>query len=156
MASTEDHCLIDLLWRNRRGELDMPVVMVIANHPDSPTCCAETSIWWCWHATPPIGGPKERGVKLVGATAHYVTANLDEGPTIEQHVVRVDHRHSLDDLTRLSADVERAVLSQCEDRIIRYGNQTIVSGPGPSRWANASTALRQADGACLSAAESYV
>jgi formyltetrahydrofolate hydrolase len=70
MASTEDHCLVDLLWRNRRGELDMPVVMmVIANHPDSPTCCAETSIWWCWHATPPIGGPKERGVKLVGATA---------------------------------------------------------------------------------------
>jgi formyltetrahydrofolate deformylase len=53
-----------------------------------------------------------------------VTVNLDEGPTIEQHVVRVDHRHSVDDLTRLSAGVERAVLSHCEDRIIRYGNQT--------------------------------
>jgi formyltetrahydrofolate deformylase len=67
---------------------------------------------------PPFGGPKERGLKLVGATVHYVTANLDEGPIIEQDVVRVDHRHSVDDLTRLGADVERAVLSHCEDRII--------------------------------------
>ena len=79
----------------------------------------------------PYRRAKERGVKLVGATAHYVTENLDEGPIIEQDVVRVDHRHSVDDLTRLGADVERAVLSRavlwhCEDRIIRYGNQTIV------------------------------
>jgi formyltetrahydrofolate deformylase len=73
----------------------------------------------------------DRGVKLVGATAHYVTPDLDEGPIIEQDVVRVDHRHGVDDLVRLGADVERAVLSRavlwhCEDRIIRYGNQTIV------------------------------
>ena len=79
MASKEDHCLLDLLWRNRRGELDMSVVMVISNHPDladqvrpfsvpflhvpatrrfgrkqsvaSSICCAATSIWWCWPAT---------------------------------------------------------------------------------------------------------
>ena len=58
----------------------------------------------------PYRRAKERGVKLVGATAHYVTETLDEGPIIEQDVVRVDHRHSVDDLIRLGADVERAVL----------------------------------------------
>jgi formyltetrahydrofolate deformylase len=79
----------------------------------------------------PYRRARERGVKLVGATAHYVTEKLDDGPIIEQDVVRVDHRHGVSDLTRLGADVERAVLSRavlwhCEDRIIRYGNQTIV------------------------------
>ena len=58
----------------------------------------------------PYRRAKERGVKLVGATAHYVTEDLDEGPIIEQDVVRVDHRHSVEDLTRLGADVERVVL----------------------------------------------
>jgi methionyl-tRNA formyltransferase len=63
-------------------------------------------------------------VKLVGATAHYVTEDLDEGPIIEQDVVRVDHRHGVDDLTRLGAEVERAVLSRavlwhCDDSSIR-------------------------------------
>jgi formyltetrahydrofolate deformylase len=67
----------------------------------------------------------------VGATAHYVTEKLDDGPIIEQDVVRVDHRHGVSDLIRLGADVERAVLSRavlwhCEDRVIPYGNQTIV------------------------------
>ena len=79
----------------------------------------------------PYRRARERGVKLVGATAHYVTEDLDEGPIIEQDVVRVDHRHEVDDLIRLGADVERAVLSRavswhCEDRIIRNGNQTVV------------------------------
>jgi folate-dependent phosphoribosylglycinamide formyltransferase PurN len=74
----------------------------------------------------PYRRAKERGVKLGGATAHYVTENLDEGSIIERDVVRVDHRHSVDDLTRVVADVERAVLSRamswhCENRIIRYG-----------------------------------
>jgi formyltetrahydrofolate deformylase len=74
---------------------------------------------------------QERGVKLVGATAHYVTEHLDEGPIIELDVVRIDHRHGIEDLTPVGADVERAVLSRavlsdCQDRIIRYGNQTIV------------------------------
>jgi formyltetrahydrofolate deformylase len=79
----------------------------------------------------PYRRAKERGVKLVGATAHYVTEELDDGPIIEQDVVRVDHRHSVTDLMRLGADVERLVLSRavlwhCEDRIIRFGNQTVV------------------------------
>jgi len=79
----------------------------------------------------PYRRAKELSVKLVGATAHYVTENLDERPIIEQDVVRVDHRHSVDDPTRLGSDVERALLSRavlwhCEDHIIRHGNQTIV------------------------------
>jgi formyltetrahydrofolate deformylase len=189
MASTEDHCVLDLLWRSRRGELDMSVVMVIANHPDladqvrpfgvpfihvpaskdireqaeerqlellrgnvdlvvlarymqvlSPHFLAQVgcpminihhSFLPAFIGAAPYRRAKERGVKLVGATAHYVTEDLDEGPIIEQDVVRVDHRHSVEDLVRLGADVERAVLSRavqwhCEDRVIRYGNQTVV------------------------------
>ena len=189
MASTEDHCLLDLLWRNQRGELDMSVVMVIANHPDladqvrpfgvpflhvpatkdirdeaeqrqldllrgnvdlvvlarymqiltgrfltevgCPLINIHHSFLPAFIGAAPYRRAKERGVKLVGATAHYVTEDLDEGPIIEQDVVRVDHRHSVEDLVRLGADVERAVLSRavlwhCEDRVIRYGNQTIV------------------------------
>ncbi len=189
MASKEDHCLLDLLWRNRRGELDMSVAMVIANHDDladqvrafgipffhiparkdirdeaerrqlelmrgnvdlvvlarymqvltprfleevdCPLINIHHSFLPAFIGAAPYRRAKERGVKLVGATAHYVTDDLDEGPIIEQDVVRVDHRHSIDDLTRLGADVERVVLSRavswhCQDRIIRYGNQTIV------------------------------
>lgn len=189
LASTEDHCLLDLLWRNQRGELDMSVVMVIANHPDladqvrpfgvpfihvpatrdireqaeqrqldllrgnvdlvvlarymqiltgrfltevgCPSINIHHSFLPAFIGAAPYRRAKERGVKLVGATAHYVTEDLDEGPIIEQDVVRVDHRHGVDDLVRLGADVERAVLSRavlwhCEDRVIRYGNQTVV------------------------------
>ena len=189
MASKEDHCLLDLLWRNRRGELDMSVAMVIANHPDlaeqvrpfgvpfihipatkdireqaeqrqlellrgnvdlvvlarymqivtphflsevgCPVMNIHHSFLPAFIGASPYRRARERGVKLIGATAHYVTEDLDEGPIIEQDVVRVDHRHDVDDLIRLGADVERAVLSRavswhCEDRIIRDGNQTVV------------------------------
>lgn len=73
----------------------------------------------------------ERGVKLVGATSHYVTEVLDEGPIIEQDIVRVDHRDSLADLIRKGGDAERAVLTRAvrwhiENRIIAYGNKTVV------------------------------
>ena len=189
MASREDHCLLDLLWRNRRGELNMSVVMVISNHPDlaeqvrafgvpflhvpttrdiraeaeqrqldllrgnadlvvlarymqiltsqflaevgCPLINIHHSFLPAFIGAAPYRRAKERGVKLVGATAHYVTEDLDDGPIIEQDVVRVDHRHTVEDLARLGADVERLVLSRavlwhCEDRIIRYGNQTVV------------------------------
>jgi formyltetrahydrofolate deformylase len=189
MASREDHCLLDLLWRNRRGELDMSVVMVISNHPDladqvrafgvpylyvpatrdnraeaeqrllellrgnvdlvvlarymqiltpefldalgCPLINIHHSFLPAFIGAAPYRRAKERGVKLVGATAHYVTGDLDEGPIIEQDVVRVDHRHTVEDLARLGSDVERVVLSRavlwhCEDRVIRFGNQTIV------------------------------
>ncbi|KQP70695.1 formyltetrahydrofolate deformylase [Microbacterium sp. Leaf288] len=79
----------------------------------------------------PYRRAKERGVKLIGATSHYVTKDLDEGPIIEQDVVRVDHSQSAIDLQGRGADVERAVLARAvlwhaEDRVIRHGNQTIV------------------------------
>ncbi len=73
----------------------------------------------------------ERGVKVVGATAHYVTAELDGGPIIDQDVARVSHRDSVEDLKHLGRDLERRVLARavrwhCEDRIIVHGNKTVV------------------------------
>jgi len=75
----------------------------------------------------------ERGVKLIGATAHYVTTDLDAGPIIEQDVERVDHRHHVDDLKRIGRYIERTVLARAvgwhvEDRILVYGNKTVVFG----------------------------
>jgi formyltetrahydrofolate deformylase len=79
----------------------------------------------------PYARARERGVKLIGATAHYVTEDLDEGPIIEQDVNRVNHRHDVAALTRLGADVERTALARavgwhCEDRVLRHGNTTVV------------------------------
>lgn len=73
----------------------------------------------------------DRGVKLIGATSHYVTEQLDEGPIIEQDVIRVSHRHSKDDLVRLGKDVEKSVLARAlrnhlEDRVLVHGNKTVV------------------------------
>lgn len=191
LASQQDHCLADLLYRWRRGELPMELSAVVSNHAQDtyahldladvpfhhlPVTRAtkleqEAAIWKLIQETetdlvvlarymqvlsdglaakleercinihhsflPGFKGAKPyhqahvRGVKVIGATAHYVTADLDEGPIIEQDVVRVDHRHSVEDLIRLGADVERAVLSRavlwhCEDRIVRHGNQTVL------------------------------
>jgi formyltetrahydrofolate deformylase len=187
-VSKTDHCLLDLLWRHRRGDLAMNVVMVVSNHPDlaeevrafgipffylpvgSDKSAAEKAqlellignvdlivlarymqilsedfleeadvpIINIHHSFLPafIGAAayqkaKERGVKLVGATAHYVTKELDQGPIIEQDVVRVGHALSTAQLTKRGADVERQVLSRavawhCEDRVIRVGNTTVV------------------------------
>jgi len=86
---------------------------------------------------PSFAGPgpyqqaKVRGVKLIGATAHYVTEDLDEGPIIEQDVIRVSHHESVQQLQRKGTDVERLVLSRavawhCDDRVIRDGNTTVV------------------------------
>lgn len=73
----------------------------------------------------------ERGVKLIGATAHYATAVLDDGPIIQQDVARVTHRHSVDDLVRKGRDLEKSVLAQAvrwhlDNRILVYGNKTVV------------------------------
>jgi formyltetrahydrofolate deformylase len=72
-----------------------------------------------------------RGVKLIGATCHYVTEDLDKGPIIEQDVIRISHRDSIDDMVRLGRDVEKNVLarglrSHIEDRVITYENKTVV------------------------------
>jgi formyltetrahydrofolate deformylase len=79
----------------------------------------------------PYHQAQERGVKLIGATAHYATTDLDEGPIIEQDVIRASHRDSIEDLLRKGRDVERVVLARAvrwhlEDRILVYGNKTIV------------------------------
>ncbi len=73
----------------------------------------------------------DRGVKLIGATCHYVTADLDQGPIIEQDVERVSHRHNKDDLVRLGRDVEKIVLARglryhLEDRVVIHGNKTVI------------------------------
>jgi formyltetrahydrofolate deformylase len=79
----------------------------------------------------PYARAYERGVKLIGATAHYVTADLDAGPIIEQDVQRVDHRHSAEHLSRIGSHIERVVLARavawhCEDRVLVHGNKTVV------------------------------
>jgi len=73
----------------------------------------------------------ERGVKIIGATAHYVTADLDQGPIIEQDVVRVSHRDATADLIRKGKDLERIVLARAvrlhlQNRVLVYGNRTVV------------------------------
>jgi formyltetrahydrofolate deformylase len=73
----------------------------------------------------------ERGVKIIGATAHYVTEDLDAGPIIEQDVVRISHRDGVADLIRKGKDLERMVLAravrlQLQNRILVYGNRTVV------------------------------
>jgi formyltetrahydrofolate deformylase len=72
-----------------------------------------------------------RGVKLIGATAHYATTDLDEGPIIDQDVARCSHRDSVDDLVRKGRDLEKVVLARAvrlhlDDRILVYGNKTVV------------------------------
>jgi formyltetrahydrofolate deformylase len=79
----------------------------------------------------PYQAAYDRGVKLIGATAHYVSEDLDAGPIIEQDVQRIDHRHDADDLRRLGRYIERVVLARAvnwhvEDRVLLHGNKTIV------------------------------
>jgi len=73
----------------------------------------------------------QRGVKLIGATCHYVTADLDQGPIIEQDVIRIDHSDSVKDMVRYGKDIEKAVLARglryhLEDRVLTHGNKTVV------------------------------
>jgi formyltetrahydrofolate deformylase len=79
----------------------------------------------------PYERARERGVKLVGATAHYVTEELDDGPIIEQDVIRVGHEHDVASLKRLGAHIERSVLARavqwhCQDRVLRHRSTTVV------------------------------
>jgi formyltetrahydrofolate deformylase len=181
LLSREDHCLQELLWRWRRGELDAEIVLVASNHPDHRPVAEADSLPYHHVTDEPqllqvldgacdlvvlarymqilsrdfldrLGAPlinihhsflpafvganpyaqaKQRGVKLIGATAHYVTEELDAGPIIEQDVIRVTHRDDVGTLTRLGADIERTVLARavrwhCEDRVLRHGNTTVV------------------------------
>ena len=188
MVSREDHCLSDLLWRWRNGDLGGELVAVVSNHPDHADQVA--SVGLPFHHVPVdpgnraeaegralellegidllvlarymqilspeflerLGAPAinihhsflpafvgadpyhrayERGVKLIGATAHYVTADLDAGPIIAQDVTAVDHRDEVADMVRLGRDVERlvlarAVMAHLDDRVLLDGERTIV------------------------------
>jgi formyltetrahydrofolate deformylase len=191
LASKFDHCLADLLYRWRIGELRMDVVAVVSNHPAEaiahvdvqdlpfhhvPVTRAtkmeqEAELWRLVQQTgaelvvlarymqvlsdalvgklegrcinihhsflPGFKGAKPyhqahaRGVKVIGATAHYVTADLDEGPIIEQDVERISHRDTPDDLVRKGRDIERGVLARAvrhhlEDRVFLHGGKTVV------------------------------
>lgn len=84
-----------------------------------------------FHGAKPYQRAFERGVKLIGATSHYVTETLDDGPIIEQDVTRISHRDDLDDLVQKGADLEKVVLSRAvkwhiDNRILVYGNKTVV------------------------------
>ena len=79
----------------------------------------------------PYAQAKSRGVKLIGATAHYATPDLDEGPIIEQDIARVSHGQDAEERRKRGADVERTVLTRavqwhCEDRVMRHDNATVI------------------------------
>jgi formyltetrahydrofolate deformylase len=191
LASKQDHCLADLLYRWRSGDLQMEIVGLISNHPRETYAHLdlegipfhhlpvqpgrkaeqEAQVLRVVHDSgaelvvlarymqilsddlsrqlagrcinihhsflPGFKGAKpyhqahERGVKLIGATAHYVTADLDEGPIIEQDVERISHRDQPDVLVRKGRDIERRVLARAvryhlEDRVILNGSKTVV------------------------------
>jgi formyltetrahydrofolate deformylase len=191
-TSKEDHCIADLLYRWRAGELECEVPCVISNHEDLRGLVEWHGIPFRWvpvgaepaakaeafeqmerileeeradtvvlarymqilpasfcagregriinihHSfLPSFAGARpyhqafERGVKLIGATCHYVTAALDEGPIIEQDTRRIDHGDSVEELRRVGRDVERTVLARglrwhLEDRILLNGTKTVV------------------------------
>lgn len=189
LASTSDHCLLDLLWRHRRGELPVSIPMVVSNHTNTaddvrsfgvpffhvpsqgadksaaeaeilkllkgnvdfvvlarymqilsgdflaelgvPVINIHHSFLPAFIGADPYRKAKERGVKLIGATAHYATADLDEGPIIEQDVTRVTHAESAAELQSRGADVERLVLARAvqwhaDDRVIVHGRSTVI------------------------------
>lgn len=189
LASKVDHCLLDLLWRARRGDLGAQCVVVVSNHTVLREAVEPFGVPFVHVPVPPgrkseaeeellrhlvgacdvvvlarymqivssdflarVGVPvinvhhsllpafvgadpyrqaRERGVKLIGATAHYVTEDLDAGPIIEQDVIRVAHRDDVAALRRSGADIERIVLSRavawhCADRVVRHGGSTVV------------------------------
>ena len=191
-GSQEDHCIADLLYRWRAGELECDLPYVISNHEDlralvewhgvqfrcvpvgaeatakeaafeemgrivereqadvivlarymqilPASFCAlrpgriiniHHSFLPSFAGARPYHQAYERGVKLIGATCHYVTAELDEGPIIEQDTRRIDHGDSVDELRRVGRDVERTVLARglrwhLEDRVLLNGNRTVV------------------------------
>ena len=191
LVSRFDHCLVDLLYRLRIGELQMDVTGIVSNHPREALgtldfgaipfhhlpvtrenkAAQEARIWKIFTQTgsdlavlarymqilsddlsakfngrcinihhsflPGFKGAKpyhqahRRGVKVIGATAHYVTTDLDEGPIIEQDIERISHADTADDLVRKGRDIERRVLSRAvslhlDGRVILNGERTVV------------------------------
>lgn len=188
-VSKEDHCLMELLWRWKAGELPVDIAMVISNYEDSREVVESYGIpYFCIPVTPqtkqdaeqkalylmrdkvdfivlarymqilssdfvahyansiinihhsflpafiganPYKRAFDRGVKLIGATAHYVTDDLDEGPIIEQDVLRVNHRYTVDELKVVGRQAERIALAKAvswhlQDKVLVYKNKTVV------------------------------
>ncbi|MEZ5537421.1 MAG: formyltetrahydrofolate deformylase [Thiolinea sp.] len=190
MVSKADHCLTDLLYRKNKGDLNMDVLAVIANHQDMRPMAEREGIRFVHLPVTPENKPEQearllelvdeldaelvvlarymqvlsddtcrklrgkcinihhsflpgfkgarpyhqafdRGVKLIGATAHYVTSDLDEGPIIEQAVERVDHTYLPNDLVAMGRDLENQALAKAvrlhiQHRVFMDGNKTVV------------------------------
>jgi formyltetrahydrofolate deformylase len=190
LVSKYDHCLVDLLYRHKSGELSCEIPLIISNHADNQSIAEFYRIPYVTVSVPkenkrpaeekilsllkqhnpdfivlarymqilsndfvneypqriinihhsflpafigakPYHQAFERGVKLIGATSHYVTEVLDDGPIIEQDVTRISHRDSVDDLLQKGRDLEKVVLSRAvrwhvENRILLYGKKTVV------------------------------
>jgi formyltetrahydrofolate deformylase len=188
-VSRQDHCLFDLIWRQRAKEFIAEIPLVISNHPNLKVVAEQFGIDYqhlpitkdnkleqeaqqlellqsykidlvvlakymqivsadliakfpqiinihhsflpAFIGANPYHQAFERGVKIIGATAHYATADLDAGPIIEQDVVRVSHRDEVEDLVRKGKDLERVVLARAvrlhlQNRVLVYGNRTVV------------------------------
>jgi len=194
LVSKEDHCLADLLWRWRSGELNVEIPLIVSNHPDlkglvekegipflhipipkeaeekdeafrrmSEAICdvsGELTVlcrymqilpdWYCeehhnriinihhsllpaFVGADPYKRAYDRGVKLIGATCHYATGDLDAGPIIHQEVLGVEHFHTPTDLRRIGRDCERLALARgvrlhVDDRVVVHNSRAIVFG----------------------------
>ncbi len=188
-CSRQDHCLLDLLWRHKAGELRAEIPLILSNHRDLEPIAAQFGIPFqvvpmaqaskpeaearilallreyrvdlvvlakymqvlsddflrsfapvinihhsflpAFAGAQPYHQAHARGVKVIGATAHYVTPELDAGPIIEQEITRVSHRDTVEDLIRKGKDLERMVLARTvrlhlQHRVLTYGNRTVV------------------------------
>ena len=188
-VSRQDHCLFDLIWRQRAKEFTAEIPLIISNHLDLKVVAEQFGIEYyhvpitrenkqeqeakqlellqqykidlvvlakymqilsgefiakfpqvinihhsflpAFVGANPYHKAFERGVKIIGATSHYVTDNLDAGPIIEQDVARVSHRDEVEDLIRKGKDLERVVLARAvrlhlQNRVLVYGNRTVV------------------------------
>lgn len=188
-VTREDHCLLDLLWRQESGDLNCDIPLIVSNHPDlepvasqhgvpfvqidvksgdrdaqedrqaglvhehgidlvvlarymqilsprlldqlPPVINIHHSFLPAFPGANPYRQAFDRGVKIIGATAHYATPQLDEGPIIDQDVTRISHRDGVRELIRRGRDLERTVLARAvrahlESRVLRYRNRTVV------------------------------
>lgn len=120
-VTKQDHCLLDLLWRNQAKGLPGTILLIINNHFFLPA----------FPGAKPYHRAHARGIKIIGATAHYVTKDLGEGSIIEQEVARVNHQDTIAELIHKGKDLEQLVLSRTvrlhlQNKVLVYDNKTVV------------------------------
>lgn len=189
-VSKYDHCLHEILWRHKRGEFLVEIVLIISNHPDLELLANQYQVPFylfpitkenkteqekkeikllaehnvetivlarymqvlsaafvkkfpnriinihhsflpAFMGSNPYRQAYQRGVKIIGASSHYITEELDEGPIIEQDIIRISHKDTLNDLIRKGRDLERLVLARAlhyhfEHRVLVQGRKTII------------------------------